>query len=160
MRRYLVVANQTLAGHHLLAWVRGQRAGGPCWFYVVVPATVHQHGATLSHAEARGLARRRLAGALARFEAEGASVGGEVGDASPLRAVLHVLRRARFDEIVLSTLPAESRWVADDLPARIGRVTGLPVVHLVADVRQSPARHRGGEDHEGERWASWTARSR
>ena len=51
------------------------------------------------------------------------------------RAVLHVLRRARFDEIVLSTLPAESQWVADDLQERIGRVTGLPVVHLVADVR-------------------------
>jgi hypothetical protein len=133
VRRYLVVANQTLAGHHLLEWVREQRVTGPCWFYVVVPATVHQDGATLSVAEARGLARRRLAGALARFEAEGASVGGEVGDPSPLRAVLHVLRRARFDEIVLSTLRAESRWVSDDLPDRIGFVTGLPVVHLVAE---------------------------
>ena len=39
----------------------------------------------------------------------------------------------RFDEIVLSTLPTESRWVAEDLPARVGRVTGLPVTHLVAD---------------------------
>ena len=135
MRRYLVVANQTLAGHHLLEWVHEQRAPGPCWFYVVVPATVHQRGETMTGVDARGLARRRLAGALARFEAEGASVGGEVGDPSPLRAVLHVLRRARFDEIVLSTLPAESQWVADDLPERIGRVTGLPVVHLVADVR-------------------------
>lgn len=133
MRRYLVVANQTLAGHHLLEWVQVQRNAGPCWFYVVVPATVHQQGETMTAAEARALARRRLAGALARFEAEGASVGGEVGDASPLRAVLHVLRRARFDEIVLSTLPAESRWVADDLPVRIGRVTGLPVAHVVAD---------------------------
>lgn len=134
MRRYLVVANQTLAGHHLVEWVREQRVAGPCWFYVVVPATVHQHGETMSATEARALARRRLAGALARFEAEGASVGGEVGDSSPLRAVLHVLRRARFDEIVLSTLPTGSQWVADDLPERVGRVTGLPVVHLVADL--------------------------
>jgi GABA permease len=132
VRRYLVVANQTLAGHHLLGWVRGRREAGPCWFYVLVPATVTQQGTTMAAGEARALARRRLAGALARFEAEGASVGGEVGDASPLRAVLHVLRRARFDEIVLSTLPAESRWVADDLPARLAKVTGLPVTHLVA----------------------------
>lgn len=133
MRRYLVVANQTLAGHHLLEWVRRSREVEPCWFYVLVPATVTQQGTTMAVADARALARRRLAGAIARFEAEGASVGGEVGDGSPLRAVLHVLRRARFDEIVLSTLPAESQWVADDLPSRVGRVTGLPVTHLVAD---------------------------
>jgi hypothetical protein len=132
VRRYLVVANQTLAGHHLLGWVRRRRDSEPCWFYVLVPATVTQDGTTMMSSDARALARRRLAGALARFEAEGASVGGEVGDASPLRAVLHVLRRARFDEIVLSTLPAESQWVADDLPDRLGQVTGLPVTHLVA----------------------------
>jgi hypothetical protein len=136
VRRYLVVANQTLAGHHLLDWVHAARLDGPCWFYVVVPATVTQQGETMGVAEARALARRRLAGAVARFEAEGASVGGEVGDGSPLRAVLHVLRRARFDEIVLSTLPTESSWVADDLPSRIGAVTGLPVTHLVADDRR------------------------
>lgn len=137
MRRYLVVANQTLAGHQLLDWVRGCREVEPCWFYVVVPATVTQQGTTMAVSEARALARRRLAGAIARLEAEGASVGGEVGDASPLRAVLHVLRRARFDEIVLSTLPAESRWLAEDLPSRVGLVTGLPVTHLVADTGSS-----------------------
>lgn len=133
MRRYLVVANQTLAGRHLLEWVRQRRTAGPCWFYVLVPATVSHRGDPMPAAEARTLARRRLAGARARFEAEGATVGGEVGDPSPLRAVVSVLRRARFDEIVLSTLPTESRWVAQNLPARLARVTGLPVTHLVAD---------------------------
>jgi hypothetical protein len=39
VRRYLVVANQTLGGEQLLAEIM-QRAGtGPCHFYVLVPAT-------------------------------------------------------------------------------------------------------------------------
>jgi hypothetical protein len=39
VRRYLVVANQTLGGERLLAEIR-QRAGtGPCHFHVLVPAT-------------------------------------------------------------------------------------------------------------------------
>ena len=39
MRRYLVVANQTLGGEQLLAEVRKRMEGGPCSFHVVVPAT-------------------------------------------------------------------------------------------------------------------------
>ena len=39
MRRYLVVANQTLAGHRLLEYVRQCLAASPSWFFVLVPAT-------------------------------------------------------------------------------------------------------------------------
>ena len=38
MRRYLVVAKQTLGGDHLAQKVRECLAGGPCTFHVVVPA--------------------------------------------------------------------------------------------------------------------------
>ena len=39
MRRYLVVANRTLGGGHLLAKVRECLAAGPSEFHVLVPAS-------------------------------------------------------------------------------------------------------------------------
>jgi hypothetical protein len=39
MRRYLVVANQTLVGDELLGRVRERMREGPCRFHVLVPAT-------------------------------------------------------------------------------------------------------------------------
>ncbi len=42
MRRYLIVANQTLTEAHLIAKVRELDRGDPCAFHVLVPATVPQ----------------------------------------------------------------------------------------------------------------------
>jgi hypothetical protein len=39
VRRYLVVANQTLGGEELWAAIRERMAGGDCHFHLVVPAT-------------------------------------------------------------------------------------------------------------------------
>jgi hypothetical protein len=39
MRSYLVVANQTLGGAHLLSAVRERMRAGDCRFHVIVPAT-------------------------------------------------------------------------------------------------------------------------
>ena len=39
MRRYLVVANQTLGGEELWAVIRERIGGGDCHFHLVVPAT-------------------------------------------------------------------------------------------------------------------------
>jgi hypothetical protein len=39
MRRYLVVANQTLGGEELWAAIRERMSGGDCHFHLVVPAT-------------------------------------------------------------------------------------------------------------------------
>jgi hypothetical protein len=138
MRRYLVVANQTLAGHHLLEYVRQCLAAGPSWFFVLVPATPSQAQVVPGEGDAELLARRRLEGALARLRGEGASVVGAVGDPSPFRAVGDAFRDESFDEIVVSTLPAgTSRWLVEDLPHRLARVTGLPVTHLVAERQPS-----------------------
>jgi len=139
MRRFLVVANQTLAGHHLLEHVRQCLAAGPSWFFVLVPATPIDTQVVPGVGEAEVLARRRLEGALARFRAEGASAAGAVGDPNPLRAISEALRQESFDEIILSTLPpGTSRWLIDDLPTRLARATHLPVTHLVGEGRLSP----------------------
>jgi len=39
VRRYLVVANQTLGGEELATAIQARMAAGPCYFYLLVPAT-------------------------------------------------------------------------------------------------------------------------
>ena len=132
MRRYLVVANQTLGGEHLEIKVRECLAAGPCEFHLVVPATPPQDHATWVEGEAKVLARERLDTALTRFRKLGARADGEVGDARPLGAIGDALRHADFDEIILSTLPpGPSRWLRMDLPHRVDRQFGILVSHVI-----------------------------
>jgi hypothetical protein len=131
MRRYLVVANQTLGGGHLLALLR-ELAEGSSTFHVLVPATPPvDHLWTES--EAVVIARKRLDLAIERFRALGIEATGEVGDGRPLQAIDDVLAREAFDEIVLSTLPPRlSRWLKLDLIHRVQTAFGLPVRHVIA----------------------------
>ena len=132
MRRYLVVANQTLGGDHLVAALRRRLERGPCSFYVVVPAS-HPADHAWTDGEVLAVARERLEKALTRFRELGAEVEGEVGDPSPYIAVEDAIRTGEFDEIILSTLPpGVSRWLKKDLPHRIARMTRIPVKHLIA----------------------------
>src|SRR5437867_12139551 len=105
MRRYLVVANQTLAGGHLVSALRQLSAGEPCRLHVLVPASPPPDHAW-TEGEARELAARRLEAALERFREFDPDIDGEVGDEHPLEAIKDVMDRGeRFDGIVLSTLP-------------------------------------------------------
>ncbi len=132
MRRYLVVANQTLGGDHLVERIRACMADGPARFHLLVPATHPQDHATWTEGQASVLAERRLQAALDRFRQLGADVIGGVGDNEPMAAIDDVLREQTFDEIILSTLPAgASRWLRQDLPHRVERHTGIPVTHVV-----------------------------
>ena len=132
MRRYLVVANQTLGGEHLADKVREYMAVGDAEFHIVVPASHSEH-LVWTEGQARAMAQERLAEALQRFRDLGAKADGEVGDDSPLRAIGDVLQREQFDEIILSTLPpGPSRWLKQDLPHRVVRSFNLPVTHVVA----------------------------
>lgn len=133
MRRYLVVANLTLGGEHLSEQLEKCVAEGPCSFHVLVPASVDPHVWTHDQASDHALAAQRLDEARERFGALHAEVTGEVGDHRPVDAVLDVLRREQFDEIILSTLPAGlSRWLRMDLVNRVCRAVDIPVTHVVA----------------------------
>ncbi|MGH2706441.1 MAG: hypothetical protein ACRDJ4_15540 [Actinomycetota bacterium] len=132
MRRYLVVANQTLGGDHLAAEVRRCLQAGPSRFHVLVPATPPGDHAVWTEGEAHVIAEERLERALADFRGLGAEADGEVGDANAVQAIADVLRGEEFDEIILSTLPPGlSRWLRQDLPHRVQRF-GLPVRHVAA----------------------------
>jgi hypothetical protein len=148
VRRYLVVANQTLGGDQLLEKLRERMAAGPSHFHVLVPATpagqlephlVYQDptkGEPKASAEELGwaAARQRLYEELLRLRRLGAEVDGEVGEADPVAAIKEVLSSQQVDEIILSTLPQRrSRWLARDLPGRVQRNFGLPVTHVVSE---------------------------
>ena len=131
MRRYLVVANRTLGGQHLLDAVRERMQDDECTFHIVVPAS-HPSSAW-SEGQVIAMAKERLDDALARFGEIGATATGEVGDASPVRAIGDVLLREPVDEIILSTLPpGPSRWLRQDVVHRVQRNYDVPVVHIVA----------------------------
>ncbi len=132
MRRYLIVANQTLGGEQLAAVVRERLAAGSCEFHLVVPATPPSDHATWLEGQAKHLAQERLDAALVAFRQLGATrVDGEVGDARPMLAIGDALRHGEFDEIIVSTLhPGISRWLRMDLPHRAERQFELPVTHV------------------------------
>lgn len=132
MTRYLVVANQTLAGEHLRARIRERIAAGPCAFHVLVPATApSDHPWT--EGEVHAVAEERLRRALDWIREAGAEATGEIGDPRPMEAVRDALRSGSFDGVMLSTLPpGVSRWLRQDLPHRVQRTFGIPVDHIVA----------------------------
>jgi hypothetical protein len=131
MKRYLVVANQTLGGEHVMETVRRSIAEGPCRFHIVVPATPPGEQLTWTEGEAASIAEERLARGLARFRELGAEADGEVGDKDPILAIRDALEEAEFDEIVLSTLPSGiSKWLKLDLPSRVAAHFHLPVTHV------------------------------
>jgi hypothetical protein len=131
VRRYLVVANQTLGGGHLASLLR-ELAEKPSTFHVLVPATPPADH-VWTEGEANAIAHRRLEIALERFRKLGIEVTGEVGDGRPLQAIDDILVRDPFDEIVLSTLPPGlSKWLKLDLIHRVESTYELPVRHVIA----------------------------
>jgi hypothetical protein len=134
MRRYLVVANQTLGGQHLLDKVRECLDAGPCSFHIVAPATRPREHLTWVEGEAMAIAGDRLERALKEFHNLGAEADGEVGDADPVQAIGDALREQghHFDEIILSTLPlGPSRWLKRDVPHRVEGLFRLPVTCII-----------------------------
>jgi hypothetical protein len=142
MRRYLVVANQTLGGEQLTAKLAECMQAGPCRFYLVAPVTNTEASERWftgglegvlpgAYKIARVLAGARLQHELERLREAGAEADGEVVDPVPLDAIRKIASREEVEEIIVSTLPRRlSRWIALDLPHRIRRATKLPVTHI------------------------------
>jgi hypothetical protein len=138
MRRILVVAHKTLGGDRLRDEVRHKLEEGDCTFHLVVPED-HSGGGSWSEGQVHAAAQRVLDAGLTRFrelDRTGAvDFTGEVGDANPVNAVeLITYRGEAFDEIILSTFPAgPSRWLHQDVPARMRRRFAVPITHVVAE---------------------------
>jgi hypothetical protein len=135
MRRYLVVAHQTLSSTELLEELTSRAGKEETTFHLLVPIHHGEPGLTWSEGHDRAVALRRLDEALTRLAAAGLTVTGEVGSDSPVESVGDVLLRDgadTFDEIIVSTLPRTvSKWLKIDAPSRIQRTTNLPVHHVI-----------------------------
>ena len=130
-RAVLIVAYRTAATPTLLEEVRRRAAAGPCAFTLLVPRPLLD--ADTEEAEIT----LELAIPLLE-EAAGAHVAGIAGDGDVFHAVSDVLENGRYDEVIISTLPARiSRWLHIDLPARVQRL-GFPVTVVTAKKRQRP----------------------
>ena len=132
MRRYLVVANQTLGETELVELIGKRTKAEPSEFFIIVPATPLIDFVLGAHAmpvmgglpavpdspdRARALAQERLETALAQLQECGATVEGRVGDADPVRAVETALKGRQFDEIIVSTLAEPHLSLAASGPA-------------------------------------------
>ena len=150
--KYLLVANETLAGQRLAEKLH-ELSGPDTSVHLVVPATpldvvIRPRGDPFSEPpmgfrpwtdqtdaakKGRARAQHRLREGLARLSQQGIKATGEVGSGDPLEAIADALAKDRYDEIIVSTLPrAVSRWLRMDLPGRARRKFHLPVTHVEA----------------------------
>jgi hypothetical protein len=99
-----------------------------------VPATPHGVAWAADMHSGSDEAEAHVRAAVERLRSEGLDVDdGIVGDPDPVAAVEDAVNFKEFDEIVVSTLPKHvSKWLKLDLPHRVQRVTGKPVVHVTA----------------------------
>jgi len=153
MRKYLVVANQTLQGAGLRDEISKRIEAGPSSFYVLVPNTRAAHYLTVpvaggmlpmpsvvdydaptSDVEASAQARQRLEQMVADIAASGVQIDGGLGDPNPIEAISALLEEQKFDEIIVATLPRRvSRWLRADVPSKAERRFMLPVTTIITE---------------------------
>jgi len=135
VHRILVVANETVGGAALMSTL--ERLAQPTTeLFVVAPALASRVRHWASDTDgARADAERRLEASVARLEATGLEVLGEIGDEDPLVAIEDALRTFGADAIVISTHPeGRSNWLKQNVVDRARERFALPVTHVVVDI--------------------------
>ncbi|MBO0768322.1 MAG: hypothetical protein J2O48_06515 [Solirubrobacterales bacterium] len=121
-RSLLVVANVTATAPELHDALTERAKREPLRLTLLVPA----------HAGDEAAAQERLSKALKAFSDHGLEADGLLGDDDPAVAVAEAWDPRRFDEVLISTLPAgASKWLEGGLPARIRRLTDAQVTQQV-----------------------------
>ena len=130
----LVVAHRTAATPRLMAEVARRASLDPCEFTLLVPRPYWDPD-TEEAAITLELALPLLE------EAAGAPVAGVIGDSDAFTAVRDELRRAHYDEVIVSTLPKRvSHWLRRDLPRRVERLGPAVTVVTASSVRAGDRR--------------------
>ena len=101
----------------------------------MVPRARPRRGNVVYDEAVRDMAQVRVDLMLAFMRENHIKGDGEVGDPDPYLAATDAVASEGIDQIIVSTLPAEtSGWLKRDLPERLRESTGLPVEHVVSDV--------------------------
>ena len=139
VRRILVVANETVAGHELRDLL-GQKAEGVSEDVLLVCPALNSKLRTWTSDEdgAREAARSRLDASLERLALLGVQARGEIGDGDPLQALEDALREFPADEIVVSTHPpGRSHWLEQGVVENARMRFDVPVTHVVVDLESA-----------------------
>jgi len=138
----LVVSNESIGGHKLLEAVERRAAAGPIRCTVVCPQNVPARGFVVYDETVRSAARVRVELILDRLAELGIPAHGEVMDPDPYVATQDAIREWGADEVIVSTYPYPRSGVfRRDLIERIRKWSGLPVEHVVVDLREEPVRN-------------------
>ena len=136
----LIVADQTADSPQLLDAVARRASEGPCSFTILVPRRahgLHQVVDREDHAADQAFARLDAVVPLL-LRAAGHPIVGMIGSDEPVATIKDALNLLRFDEVIISLLPARtSQWLRLDLPQKV-RELGVPVTEvIIADTTDS-----------------------
>ena len=135
----LIVANETVGGQKLIDAIDARAARGPIRCTVVCPQNAPKRGFVLYDDTTRSAAAVRLELTLEHLRKMGIEANGEVMDPDPYMATQDAVRQWGADEIIISTYPyPRSGWLRRDLVGRIRKWSGVPVEHVVVDLREEP----------------------
>jgi hypothetical protein len=138
----LIVSNETVGGHKVLEAVEARARRGPIRCTVVCPQSRPRQGFVVYDDTMRSAARVRLETMLSRLGEMGIPAHGEVMEPDAYIATQDAIREWGADEIIVSTYPyPRSGMLRRDLIERIRNWSGLPVQHVVVDLREEPVRH-------------------
>jgi hypothetical protein len=138
----LVVSNETVGGHKVLEAIERRAARGPIRCTVVCPRDTPHQGFVVYDDTARSAGRVRLELILDRLRELGIPAHGEVMDPDPYLATQDAIREWGADEVIVSTyMYPRVGMLRRDLIERIRNWSGLPVEHVVVDLREEPLRH-------------------
>ena len=106
------------------------------------PQNIPRRGFVIYDDTARSAARVRLELTLERLHEMGIEARGEVMDPDPYLALQDAMREWGADEIIISTyMYPRSGVLRRDLVERIEKWSGLPVEHVIVDLREEPVRN-------------------
>jgi hypothetical protein len=135
MNHVLVIANETVAGSHLIEVLEEQR---PDLVTVICPVSQPQQGYVVYEDTRRAAAGRRLDRTLSKLREAGIAAHGLVVDSNPVDAARDALNQLEPPPtaIVVSTHPREkSGWMRKHVVEKIQKVArDIPVEHVVVDL--------------------------
>jgi hypothetical protein len=141
VRRILVVANETVAGRHLLREIERRAAEGEHEVLVISPALAPRLRFLVSDVDG-GIrqAEERMRASVDTLRRSGVTCRGEVGDSDPLLAIEDALSQFPADEIIISTHPkGRSNWLEKRVVGRAEERFDLPLTHVVVDLEAERA---------------------
>jgi hypothetical protein len=141
MKHILVVANQTVAGEGLIDALRRRAGQEQVRVTVICPQNDPSGEWVVDEQRVAELTRERLEATLDALRGAGVPATGSVVDRDPYTAVMDQLESSDPPaEIIISTLPqTRSGWLRRDLIDRVREDTGLPVEHVIVDVKTGGA---------------------